>query len=111
MVSNSPSPYCRPRSSAGSASPRTPSIQVPSARTHVAHSEGAQHAARLGAGFLEFALGYRVGDDAGAGAQLDAVAAQRQRADQDVEIRVAVGAQPAQRAGVRAAPLAFERRR
>ena len=39
------------------------------------------------------------------------VAAHGQRADQDVEVRVTVGAQPAQRAGVRAPPLAFQRRR
>ena len=73
-------------------------------------AERAQQAARLGARFLEFALRDGIRDDARAGAQLDRVAAHGQRADQDVEVRVTIGAQPPQRTGIGAPPLAFQRR-
>ena len=68
---------------------RRSSCRAPRSR---GHSECAQQAARLRAGFRKLPLGYRVRDDAGARAQLDEVVAKCQGADQDVEIRIPVGA-------------------
>src|SRR3546814_21048063 len=50
-------------------------------------------AARLGARLVQFGRGFRVGDDASAGAQAHAFAAQRQGANQDVQVEVAIAIQ------------------
>src|SRR6185295_20328053 len=98
MVSNSPSPYCSPRSSAGIVAPGAPSIQQPRVSV-MRHLEGAQHAARLGARLLELTLRDGIGHDAAAGTQRDVGSDHGQRADQDIEVRIAVEAEPAERAG------------
>jgi hypothetical protein len=71
-------------------------------------AERAKQALRLRTRLVELALGDRVGDDAGAGAQADRVALDRQPPDQDVEIEIAVAVEIAERARVRAAADAFE---
>src|SRR5678815_678357 len=85
---------------------------VPEATCHTRasciHAKRAQHAARLGPGLVEFGRGDRVRDDAGTRTQAHVAPAQRKRADQDVEVHVAIAVEIAERTGVGAATRALE---
>src|SRR5690606_33417035 len=65
-------------------------------------------AASLGPGLVELAFGHRVDHDAGTGAEHRRIATHLGAADQDVEVHVAVAAQPADRAGVGATRHLFQ---
>src|SRR3546814_108197 len=80
----------------------------PSLPSALLQTQRAQHAARLGAGFVEFVPRLGVGDDAGAGAEAKLRTLDLRAADQDVQVQVAVAVQPAHRAGVGAAADALQ---
>src|SRR3546814_4036443 len=80
----------------------------PSRPSALLQTQRAQHAARLGAGFVEFVPRLGVGDDAGAGAEAKLRTLDLRAADQDVQVQVAVAVQPAHRAGVGAAADALQ---
>src|SRR3546814_6550090 len=69
----------------------------PSRPSALLQTQRAQHAARLGAGFVEFVPRLGVGDDAGAGAEAKLRTLDLRAADQDVQVQVAVAVQPAHR--------------
>src|ERR1700733_7334435 len=70
----------------------------------------AQQTARFRARLLKFARRVRIGDDPGAGAKRQLVPGERRGADEYVEIEAAVETEVAERAGIGAARLSFERR-
>src|SRR5687767_4590646 len=76
-------------------------------------AQGFQQAARLGPGFIKFALGNGIGHDARPCAEYDVGAALNgggylRATDQDIQIQVAVAVEPAEGAGIGAARLAFQ---
>src|SRR3990172_3619087 len=104
IVSNSPSPYSRPRSwmlMLDAALPVTRSISCPL-------SQGQQQTTRLGARLFQFALRDGIGDDTGAGTQRDVSAGQHKTADQDIKIHAAVPVDIADRAGIGPARSLFQ---
>src|SRR3546814_19449588 len=72
---------------------------MPSRPRALLHTQRAQHAARLGAGFVEFVPRLGVRDAAGAGARARLRTPDLRPADQDVQVHVTVAVLPAHPAG------------
>ena len=103
IVSKSPSPNCRPRSSASI-------VACLAIHEQALHPEVPTRgeAARLGARLLEFAHGIGSRHDAGAGAQLDFPVVHGHRADQDIEVETPVLSEVAHGARIRTAAHALQ---